>query len=154
VIEHSQEPHPNSKHDHVLAVPAFWIDKFPVTNAQYEAYLNASGYTPTDATNWLTFWDHNNRSSSSQPTPPVSGLKQPVTGVGLAEARAFCAFYNKRLPSEIEWVYAAQGTDNRTYPWGNASDATAYPTPANATDTDPTPADVDAHPNVSHTVLV
>jgi iron(II)-dependent oxidoreductase len=132
-----------------VAVPSFWIDTFPVTNAQYQAYLNRSGYRPADATNWLTFWDHNGSFSKSHPTPPPDGLRQPVTGVGLAEAHAFCAFYNKRLPSEIEWVYAAQGTDNRTYPWGNVSDAKAYPAPANTTDIDPTPADVDAHPSVS-----
>ena len=40
--------------------------------------------------------------------------------VSLREARLYCAHYGKRLPHTWEWSYAAQGTDGRIYPWGNA----------------------------------
>ena len=137
------EPHPRSVHDTVLPVAAFWIDKYPVTNAAYQMYLNASGYRPAERTNWLPFWDHR----GDCPTPPAGGGRKPVTGVGLSEARAFCKHYSKRLPSEIEWSAAARGTDNRTYPWGNVLDGSRFPRPSNVTDRDPVPAAVDAHPS-------
>eukprot|EP01050_Picozoa_sp_SAG11_P009502 SAG11_NODE_897_length_6637_cov_8.510320_2_plen_679_part_00 len=63
----------------------------------------------------------------------------------MSEARAYCAFYKKRLPSEIEWAYSCSGMDNRTYPWGNRRDGSRYPSPWNHTQSDPD--DVNAHPS-------
>jgi formylglycine-generating enzyme required for sulfatase activity len=51
----------------------------------------------------------------------------PVTYVSLNEARAYCAWAQKRLPHSYEWQYAAQGTDGRLYPWGNNDDQSRYP---------------------------
>lgn len=52
-----------------------------------------------------------------------------MTYVSLREARAYCSWVHdgSRLPHSYEWQYAAQGTDNRLYPWGNSTDQKYYP---------------------------
>ncbi len=102
-------------------VQSFAIDMFPVTNGQYASFVAASGYIPHDRTNWLRDWLVPGR------VPPTAGLDRPVTWVDLVDASAFCAFYNKRLPNDWEWQYAAQGTDGRAYPWGAAWDPSRVP---------------------------
>ena len=78
-----------------------------MTNAEYAAYLDATGYQPADPTNFLKLWDH----SGPRPAVPTGFARKPVTGLGLAEARAYCAWRGARLPHSYEWQYAAQGTD-------------------------------------------
>ena len=80
---------------------------------------------------------------------PPGAEKRPVTWVSLAEARAFCSFAGKRLPTTIEWQRAAQGHDGRGYPWGtNASLANGSHCPplASRVNEAPPPSDVDAYP--------
>ena len=100
-------------HEHKLHIASFWIDKYPVTNAEYKRFLDATHYHPADDRNFLRDWVHG--------AYPEGWGDKPVTWVSLEDARAYAKWAGKRLPHEWEWQYAAQGADGRLYPWGNAS---------------------------------
>jgi formylglycine-generating enzyme required for sulfatase activity len=104
-----------------MAMGGFSIDKYPVTNVQYAAFLTETGYTPAgDLASFLRHWPARtgtNRSTSRWRHAAATGNK-PVVYVSLDDARAYCAHQHKRLPNEWEWSYAAQGLDGRKWPWG------------------------------------
>jgi len=115
------EDSPRRYHDHVLEMKSFWIDKYPVTNAEFKKFLDATHYHPKDDLNFLRDWHDG--------AFPDGAADKPVTWVSLEDARAYAAWAGKRLPHEWEWQYAAQGSDGRAYPWGNEWNAAAVPTP-------------------------
>jgi len=98
-------------HEHPMQIKSFYIDKYPVTNADFKKFLDAAHYRPKDDGNFLKDWKDGNY--------PQGAAKRPVTWVSLEDARAFAKWAGKRLPHEWEWQYAAQGKDERIYPWGN-----------------------------------
>jgi len=135
-VQYPWEPSPRRHHLHTLAVKSFYIDKYPVTNAQFNEFLEASHYRPADDHNFLRHWKNG--------TYPAGWAKKPVIWVSLEDARAYARWAGKRLPHEWEWQYAAQGGDGRTYPWGNQWEPEAAPAPDHGRTMQP-PADVDAH---------
>lgn len=72
----------------------------PVTNAQYQAFLNATGYAPADPTNFLKHWGGKRC--------PSNLMDEPVVYVDLHDARAYAAWAGARLPTEWEWQRAAE----------------------------------------------
>ena len=118
----------------------FYIDKHPVTNAQFKQFIAASAYRPKDDHNFLKHWEHG--------SPKAGDEDRPVTWVSLEDARAYLRWAGKRLPNEWEWQYAAQGNDGRLYPWGNEWDAAMVPTPAKDRDLPP-PERVGRHPQAA-----
>lgn len=120
-VQFPWEPSPRRFHDAWLDIGPFYMDKFPVTNAQFAKYINASLYESRDPHNFLKHWAN----SSYLP----KDANKPVVWVSLAEARGFCEWSGKRLPHAYEWQLSAQGTDGRTYPWGHEHDAARYPVP-------------------------
>ncbi len=88
----------------------FALDVCPVTNAEFARFLAATGYRPAEPTRFLRHWQGG--------APPPGRERHPVVYVDLADARAYAAWAGKRLPTEEEWQWAAQGPDGRRYPWG------------------------------------
>jgi gamma-glutamyl hercynylcysteine S-oxide synthase len=137
-VQYPWEPSPRRSHRQRLRIDAFYIDRYPVTNAQFKAFLDASHYRPDDDHNFLRHWQGG--------VPPRGWENKPVTWVSLEDARAYAKWAGKRLPHEWEWQYAAQGTDGRRYPWGDEWNAEAAPEASIAREM-PVPHDVDAHPD-------
>jgi gamma-glutamyl hercynylcysteine S-oxide synthase len=136
-VQYPWEDNARRHHRHNIDVPGFYIDRYPVTNADFKKFLVATGYHPKDAHNFLRDWTNGNC--------PEGWENKPVTWVSLEDARAYAGWAGKRLPHDWEWQLAAQGTDGRTYPWGNRWDANLVPAADTTRDTGPA-ADVTAHP--------
>ena len=119
-------------------VDAFYIDKHEVTNAQFEAFIQADGYNTRKY--WTKegwdfiqkerfFYIYPGREFYRIDKPLGFGKNSvstapdhPVIGVSWYEASAYAKWAGKRLPTEAEWEKAARGTDARLYPWGNEFD--------------------------------
>ncbi len=106
-------------HRHQMHVHSFYIDRTPVTNAEFSRFLNSTHYHPKDDHNFLRAWKNGSY--------PEGWENKPVTWVSIEDARAYAAWSQKRLPHEWEWQYAAQSADGRSYPWGNDWNAEALP---------------------------
>lgn len=88
---------------HTVAVDAFWLDQTEVTNAQYQACVDAGSCTPSDCAGNINY----------------NGDQQPVACVDWSQAAAYCEWAEVTLPTEAQWEYAARGPEGRIYPWGN-----------------------------------
>ena len=109
-VQYPWETSARRYHEQHMTMKAFWMDKYPVTNAQFKRFLDATHYLPADAHNFLRDWQNGSY--------PQGWANKPVTWVSIEDARAYAAWAGKRLPHEWEWQYAAQGNDFRRYPWG------------------------------------
>jgi formylglycine-generating enzyme required for sulfatase activity len=89
---------------HKVNLPAFWIDKYEVTNFEYRGFSIKGTYQSQGS------W----RKLATADTPKV-----PVVAVTWNDAEAYCKDAGKRLPTEEEWETAARGPQGFRYPWGN-----------------------------------
>ncbi|MCP5085584.1 MAG: SUMF1/EgtB/PvdO family nonheme iron enzyme [Rhodobacteraceae bacterium] len=122
---------------HTVHLSAYQISRYPVTNAQYQAFVEDGGYTER----WQKCWDPEGwewKEKENISAPESYGGEfdlpnHPVVGVSWYEAVAFCNWLTQRLreqgelldghsirlPTEAEWGKAARGNDGRVYPWGD-----------------------------------
>ncbi len=117
----SKEGPEDERPAHEVTLPAFEIDRFPVTNSQYAAFLNAVSAQPGSSPKLYDFDDPDARiHRRGERWGADAGYENhPVVEVPWSGAVAYCASRGKRLPTEAEWEKAARGTDARRYPWGN-----------------------------------
>ncbi len=106
-------------HELRVVLPPFAIRATAVTNADFLAFVHATGYRPAEE---QAFLKHIARmlDGSLPRTLPSEQASLPVTYVSLADARAYAASRGERLPTEAEWQWAAEGAGRgHRYPWGN-----------------------------------
>jgi formylglycine-generating enzyme required for sulfatase activity len=121
---------PNGEPDeapHAVTVQPFKLMRFEVTNAQFAAFVEATGHV-TDPERrgfgyvWPGRWTKVEGADWQHRSGPASdrvGIDDhPVVQVSWQDAGAFCQHYGLRLPNEEEWEFAARGDDGRLYPWG------------------------------------
>ena len=113
-----------------VEIDGFNIDKYPVTNADYQAYVDDTGAEAP------RHWEDGAIATGKE--------NHPVVWVSWEDASAYCAWAGKRLPTEMEWEKAARGDDGRIYPWGDSFDsARANSAESGVRDTSP----VDSYPS-------
>jgi formylglycine-generating enzyme required for sulfatase activity len=105
---------PEDAPPHEVDLPAYSIDKFEVTNADFALFVEATGYQ-TDAEKggekgWRAYAEGKDN--------------HPAVKVSWNDAKAFCEWLGRRLPTEAEWEKAARGADGFAFPWGNDWDPT------------------------------
>jgi serine/threonine-protein kinase len=100
-----------------VSVKDFYLSLYEVTNKEYQEFVIATNYRPP--VGWLG-------------TEPAKGTENlPVVNITWEDAGYYCEWLSKvtrqnyRLPIEEEWEFAARGTENRLYPWGNEWSASA-----------------------------
>lgn len=118
-VQYAWEDVPRRYHTHRLHIASFYIDRTPVTNAEFKRFLDATHYHPSDGHNFLRDWKNGSY--------PEGGARRPITWVSIEDARAYAAWAGKRLPHEWEWQLAAQSGDGRAYPWGSEWNPAAVP---------------------------
>ncbi|MBD3276544.1 MAG: SUMF1/EgtB/PvdO family nonheme iron enzyme, partial [Candidatus Marinimicrobia bacterium] len=102
-------PYPEHNEGKKYKMSSFYMDKFPVTNRQFEAFLQDSDYVPADTANFLKHWRNG--------IIPEGKEGYPVVYISLEDARAYANWAGKRLPTEVEWQYAAQTSELNEWPW-------------------------------------
>jgi formylglycine-generating enzyme required for sulfatase activity len=105
------------QHEVCITQP-YWIGQYEVTNAEYDRFIEAGGYSTR------AYWSAEGWNWKSSRVKPndydgFTDPNQPRVGISWYEAEAFATWAGGRFPTEAEWEYAARGPSSPLYPWGN-----------------------------------
>jgi formylglycine-generating enzyme required for sulfatase activity len=100
----------DEKPPHIVQLNAFWVDQVEVTNGMYGLCVQAGVCRPPAKVNSDNRFDYFYNPEFRD---------YPVVYVNWMDARTYCGWANRRMPTEAEWERAARGDDMRTYPWGD-----------------------------------
>jgi formylglycine-generating enzyme required for sulfatase activity len=116
---------------HRVFLRAYWIERHKVTNAEFAAFLNARGIGTLERERRYDADDPDARihlvpaAEQHAAWAADPGFEHhPAVEVSWFGARDYCAWKQRRLPTEAEWEKAARGDDQRPYPWGTAAPTT------------------------------
>lgn len=120
---------------HPVYLDAFYIDRYEVSNAHFQRFVEATGYQTQaeregggkiramgSKDKWNTVATASWRMPKGQGSTIAERANHPVVQVTWKDAQAYCQWAEKRLPTEAEWEKAARGLDGQMYPWGNEPD--------------------------------
>lgn len=103
----AEDGEPDESPIHEIFLTSYWIDETEVTNAMYELCVDSGACTPPINQEFY------GKSKYSD---------YPVVYVSWDDAKIYCEWAGRRLPTEAEWEKAARGTNGQIYPWGDESD--------------------------------
>jgi formylglycine-generating enzyme required for sulfatase activity len=104
-------------------VDEFWIDRTPVTYAQYKGFIEATGYTPALRERHVAWGKEFVRYLWHLDRTYDAGLDDiPVVFVNWYDAMAYAEWSGRTLPTEVEWEKAARGLAGQRFPWGDDDD--------------------------------
>ena len=107
----AQGPFQMGAHRRTVSLDRFYMARYPVTNRQFRAFVDAANYRPRDPE------AHRFLLHLRTGRPPELD-DHPVVYVSWFDARAYCRWAARRLPTEAEWEKAARGPDGHKFPWG------------------------------------
>ncbi len=133
---------PDESPAHELSLSGFWMDKFEVTNRQFQEFTEATGYitsaekvgdslvfdSPAEnhamrmgPLDWWSLVENATwQSHSEEGSSAANKLDHPVVHVSYDDANAYCHWRDKELPTEAQFEYAARGGNSgNIYSWGN-----------------------------------
>jgi formylglycine-generating enzyme required for sulfatase activity len=122
----SEEGEMNERPEHSIHLNGYYMDRYPVTNAEYAQFLNACGNQVEEGVKWLDTdsilsWALCKIKKVDNRFSPRQGFDHhPVVKVSWFGARAYARWVGKRLPTEAEWEKAARGGfDGKRYVYGD-----------------------------------
>ena len=101
---HANVGEPDEHPSRIIGLDSYYIDTYEVTTSRYGQFIKATNQSPP------SYWEQVNLSRDGN---------KPVIGTSWQDAKVYCQWAGKRLPTEAEWEKAARGSDMRKFPWGN-----------------------------------